>query len=130
MHEGQLQQIVNYRHGPHPSDRMGQAVANEFSRKSKLGKLAELIQSRRLAALFVLVVLTIVALNGGSPLGMFVCLVFPLICIWFPEALGNITGIRYGLAGPMKLQPTPAIAVALAGWIVMLTIVGFVILQS
>ena len=45
-------------------------------------------------------------------------LILPGACIWYSEELGNVTGISLPQIG----QTTPGIMVAVAGWILVLTI--------
>ncbi|MDB2685639.1 zf-TFIIB domain-containing protein [Mariniblastus sp.] len=125
---GTLESIANYRNGPDKTDRLGQAIAETYVQSNRLNRFAELIQSRFLSLAFVVIIFIAVALFGDGGIGEILQLLagvlFPLACIWFSGPLGRMTGIRMGLTRPAINQSTPAIAVAIGGWILMFAIVG------
>ena len=128
--QGQLEQILQYRNGPHKTDRLGQAMAQSYGQSSALNGLADLIQSRVLSAVFALVMLVVALILGvGIPgiLRLIAFLLLPMACIWFSDAMGNLTGIRMGLARPTITSSTPGIAVAFGGWVLMFVAFGVMI---
>jgi len=54
--------------------------------------------------------------GSGRALGVFIGLLFPMACIWFPEPLGNFTGI---IRGQLMTSPTPAVLVSAGGWLIL-----------
>ena len=120
---GQLERIAEYRHGPHKTDQLGQALGESYTQSNGLSTIARLVQSRILSTIVAASFLISVLALGGGTVDVFRMtgfLVFPLACIWFSGALGKLTGIRMGLARPVINQTTPAIGVAFAGWVLML----------
>ncbi len=117
---GQLEKIIEYRNATHKTDGLAQATAESFAQSN--GGFARLIHSRLLSTLFALVILIVAASLGAGIagiLGLVVFLLLPMACIWFSDAMGNLTGIRMGLVRPTITSPTPGIAIALGGWILM-----------
>jgi len=51
---------------------------------------------------------------------MIAFLTLPLTCIWFPDACGRLTGISGGLARPVITEETPAVFVAVGGWLLLI----------
>ena len=127
---GQLEKIHKYRHGPHKTDRLGQAMAESYAQSNALNGLADLVQSRFLSTVFALVMLIVALILGsGIPgiLRLVAFLLLPMACIWFSDAMGNLTGVRMGLARPTITSSTPGIAVAFGGWILMFVAFGVMI---
>ena len=123
---GQLEQIAQFRNGPHKSDGLAKAMAASFKSSSRL---TGLLESRRLSLAFAAIILFVARFEKGnvSGIGILSYLLLPLACIWFPRELGNLTGIRMGLMRPTITHTTPPIAVAIGGWLVMLAIFGLTI---
>jgi len=120
---GQLKRIAEYRHGSHKTDRLGQALGESYSKSYGFSAIAGWVQSRILSTIVAAALLIAVLMLGGGAIDIFRVTgfaIFPLACIWFSGAFGKLTGIRMGLARPAIDQTTPAIAVAFAGWILML----------
>ena len=44
-------------------------------------------------------------------------LLLPLVCIWYPDEMGRLTGISMGIGRPVIMQPTPGDFVAFGGWV-------------
>ena len=127
---GQLEEMFKYRNGPHKTDRLGQAMAESYGQSNTLNGLADLIQSRVLSTVFAIVILVVALFLGvGMPgtLRLVAFLLLPMACIWFSDAMGNLTGIRMGLARPTITSSTPGIAVAFGGWILMFVAFGVMI---
>ena len=127
---GQLEKIAEYKKEPHKTDRLGQAMAESNSRSNGIGRFVGVIQSRILSILFALAILIGMKINGAEFFGVLrmpAFLIFPLACIWFSDAMGNLTGIRMGLARPAITETTPGIAVAIGGWILMFAALGVMI---
>lgn len=125
--KGQLERILKYRNALNKS---GQSESVEKSKhNSALNQIANLVQSRILSLMFAGTLLAIAFLWGMdsfgiSRLGIF--LILPLACIWYAEGLGTLTGIRIGLLRPTITQPTPGIAVAIGGWVLMIATLGVI----
>ena len=105
-------------------------MAESYAQSNALNGLADLVQSRFLSTVFALVMLIVALILGsGIPgtlrLGAF--LLLPMACIWFSDAMGNLTGVRMGLARPTITSSTPGIAVAFGGWILMFVAFGVMI---
>ena len=127
---GQLEKIIEFRSGPHKTDRLGQALVESYAQSNVLNRFAGIIQSRVLSAVFAIVILVVALYAGiGIPgiLQLVVFLLIPIACIWFSDAMGNLTGIRMGLVRPAITSSTPGIAVALGGWILMFAEFGVMI---
>ena len=60
--------------------------------------------------------------NFGDVFRLVASLCLPVLCIWLPEAMGRLTGISTGLGRPQVTQTTPALAVAIGGWVLLLAI--------
>ncbi|MEM9410380.1 MAG: zf-TFIIB domain-containing protein [Planctomycetota bacterium] len=119
---GQLEKIMKYRNGPHITDKLGLAIVEGYTGSNVLTKLADLIQSRILSLIFaaaMLITHLVLGATASSILRLIVFLILAMACIWFPAAMGNITGIRLGLIRPTVTQSTPGVAVAMGGWILM-----------
>lgn len=75
--------------------------------------------SRGLSALVALTYL-VAALIGGGPVGFVSCalyLLLPLACIWFPDEMGDFTGV---IRGHMVTSESPGCLVAAGGWLLLL----------
>jgi hypothetical protein len=57
-------------------------------------------------------------------------LLFPLACIWFPEALGSYVGPSYSAGFGYVNRPTPGFFVALGGWLLLAAFAAAVLLRS
>ncbi len=127
---GQFEEIFLYRNGSHKTDKLVQPMAESGALSNTLDRIAGLIQSRLLSAVFVLLSLIVAALCGAGGETVFrllASLVLPLVCIWFSDAMGNVSGIGMGLASPKITKSTPGIAVAIGGWILMFAVFGVMI---
>jgi len=105
-------------------------MAESYARSNALIGVADLIKSRILSLIFAVVILLFAVFMGTDIpriLRLIAFLILPMACIWFSDAMGNLTGIRLGLACPTITQSTPGIAVALGGWILMFAVFGVMI---
>lgn len=95
--------------------------------------ISELVRSRILSlafALFLLVLTYIFTRNMEPVFRLLAILVLPLACIWFADEIGIRTGITIGLSKPRITEPTPGIAVAIGGWILLLSIMAAIIIVN
>ena len=127
--EGQLEKIAHFKNAPHKTDGLAQAMVNSYAEDAWLNRYADLFRSRIYSLAFAAIIL-VIAFAGGGPGGLFrifMYLFLPMVCIWFSEAMGNLTGIRLGLASPAITQATPGIAVAIGGWLLLFVVFGVTI---
>lgn len=124
--EGQLEQIANFRNGPHKTDGLAQAMADSYAKSALFDQYADLLQSRLYSLVFAAIILVFAFTTGGllSSVRLLPILAFAMACIWYSEAMGNTTGIRMGLGRPAITQTTPGVAVALGAWLLMFAILG------
>ena len=104
-------------------------MVNSSAEYAWLNRYADLFRSRIYSLAFAAIIL-VIAFAGGGPGGLFrifMYLFLPMVCIWFSEAMGNLTGIRLGLASPAITQATPGIAVAIGGWLLLFVVFGVTI---
>ena len=76
--------------------------------------------SRFISALVVLAYMPLgFVLSGGEgALSLLAFCLFPIMCIWFPEFMGNYRGL--GLAFPRVItHRSPAVIVFILGWVVL-----------
>ena len=129
---GQLEKILKYRNGLHKTDRLGQAIAESYAQSNALNRFADIMQSRVRSTVFASVILLVALFLGvgmDGTLRLVALLLLPMACIWFSDAIGNLTGIRLGLASPTVTSTTPGIAVAFGGWILMFVTFGVMIYE-
>jgi hypothetical protein len=83
--------------------------------------------NRILSALLAVIYFIAALLTGGPEAGFKVLgfVILPLACIWFSEAMGGYTGPTASM--PIT-APSPGIMVCIAGWVLMLLPVVFVII--
>ncbi len=77
------------------------------------------MKSKAISGSIALAYLTSAGFAGGGELTGIVAisLILPLACIWFSEALGEMTGVRFGHAAVTR--PTPSCLVAFGGWLLL-----------
>lgn len=124
LRNGQLPAIAKYKLGSTRVNALADAMAKEIAPHpwSRLGRFA---QSRLLSSLVAAAILSIAWINTGrveSVMRLLIFLLLPLVCIWFPQAMGRLTGISLGLFRPRISERTPGIAVALGGWLLLATV--------
>ncbi|WP_372720667.1 hypothetical protein [Novipirellula sp.] len=76
-----------------------------------------------LAIGFVLLVFTMTG-SGESAFRALLFVLLPLLCIWFSDAMGRLTGISMGLGRPVITKGTPGVFVAIGGWILLIAGLG------
>ena len=121
---GQLEQIAKYRQGSTRVVSLPNASANDLAAQNRLIRFSEIIRSRWLSSSVVVLLLLLMYVltnDFSNVVRMLVFTVLPMACIWFSDALGNLTGIAKGLARPRVTERTPGIAVAVGGWILLAT---------
>jgi Zn-finger nucleic acid-binding protein len=120
----QLDQLARYRASNPAVDRLAAALADDHHRARRWEFARSLLHSKVMsggvaAAYLVAGVVTTGELRSVlSTLGF---LILPLACIWFSDGMGKVTGVSGALARPRITHKTPGIAVAIGGWIVLLT---------
>ena len=74
------------------------------------------------------ILLGIIALTGSteSVMRMMLLLLLPVACIWFPDEMGSLKGVSFGLFRPKITETSPGDAVAVGGWLVLLSLLAAV----
>ncbi|MCA9173998.1 MAG: zf-TFIIB domain-containing protein [Planctomycetales bacterium] len=123
LETGQLELIAQYRSGSPAIQRLGNAMADEMLAANKLQFARRLLRSRLLSGIVAIGYLLFIVLATGSlqsVLSLLLGLMLPMVCIWFPDAMGNLKGISLGFARPMITETTPGDFVAIGGWLLLL----------
>ena len=123
LQSGQLELLAQYRAGTPAIQSLGNAFADEIRRSNRWQFARRVLRSRLLSGIVAIVYLVVALLataNLESVLRLTAFLLLPMTCIWFPDAMGSLKGIRLGLVRPMITQSTPGDFVALGGWILLL----------
>ena len=123
LESGQLQLIAQYRTATPAIQRLANALADEMRTSNRLQFARRLLRSRLLSGIVAIGYILVVLLATGSlqsVLSLIVFLLLPMVCIWFPDGMGNLKGIRLGLARPMITHTTPGDFVAIGGWLLLL----------
>jgi len=121
--EGQLERIVSYRAGTPATKALANAMAAEICVANRWQRLRGIIRSRSLSSIVAVIYLLVALFATGDAevvFRVFIFVLLPLACIWFPDAFGNLRGISLGLGRPAITQTTPGDFVAIGGWIVLL----------
>ena len=123
LEPGQLGLLARYQAGTPETRRLAEAFADDIQRSKRWQRARQVLRSRWLSGLVAGAYLLVAMIYAPSPEFMFRLisfLLFPLVCIWFCDAMGNLTGIALGLGRPMITRPTPGDIVAIGGWLVLL----------
>jgi CDP-diglyceride synthetase len=72
---------------------------------------------------FVLLVFALTG-SGESAFRALLFVLLPLMCIWFSDTMGRLTGISMGLGRPVITESTPGVFVAIGGWILLIAGLG------
>ena len=107
-------------------------MADNIAKTGRWVRLSDLIQSRMLSSIVATLLLVAVWFATGSfeAVGrLFQFLILPLACIWFADVMGRLTVIQLGMFPRPISQPTPPIAVAIGGWILIFAVVFVVAIQ-
>lgn len=84
------------------------------------------VLSALLAVLYLIIAFLAAGGEGAFKLAIF--LIFPLVCIWFSEAMGDYVGPTW--SGPSISTPTPGIFICIAGWLLLLLPVIILIIAT
>ena len=120
---GQLEQLIRYRDSTPAIRALDAALVEEAARANHWGAARDFPRSRLLSGIVAATYVVFVLSGGGgwpAVVGLAVFLLLPMSCIWFPDALGNLTGVSFGLGRPSITHSTPADFVAIGGWILLL----------
>jgi Zn-finger nucleic acid-binding protein len=123
IESGQLELLAKYRSGSPAIQRLSDALADEIRASNRLQFARRLLRSRLLSGMVASFYLLFVVLATGSleaVVRLILFLVLPIVCIWFPDKIGNLKGISLGLARPMITHETPGDFVAIGGWLLLL----------
>jgi Zn-finger nucleic acid-binding protein len=125
LQQGQLQRLVNYRLSSPELNASVNSIADDFATMGGWVRGSELAKSRVLSsavAAAILMIVFVVTRRFDVVLRLLTFLLLPMVCIWFPDAMGNLTGISLGIARPRITGKKP-------GWILLATVVFAVIYQ-
>jgi hypothetical protein len=123
LERGQLELLVQYRAGTAATQALADAWSSELQQDRRRQIVRQLLRSRGLSGFVAAVQVAGQLVITGEPvsaLALFVALLFPLICIWFADAMGNLTGFALYRPGPRITRSTPGDFVAVGGWILLL----------
>ncbi len=122
--ESQLDQLARYRAGNPALHRLEQVLVDDHRHRRRWEMARSLLHSKWLsggvaAAYLIAGVVTTGELRSiVSTLGF---LILPLACIWFSDGMGRVTGVSGAFARPRITRETPGLAVAIGGWLVLVT---------
>lgn len=123
LEEGQLARIAGYRSGSPAARRLEAALADELRIANRWRLAVPLLRSRLLSGCVAIAYLLMALLGAGSlesAVRLALFLMLPLACIWFPDGMGSLTGVAFGLGRPTITHKTPGDFVALGGWLLLL----------
>ncbi|TWU08942.1 hypothetical protein CA54_41810 [Symmachiella macrocystis] len=118
----QFDQITQYRVGTLAVNRLAANHIDIIKDANRWQFGRDLLHSRFLSS-FVAALYLVTAFVWGTPeitLNLVRFLLLPLVCIWYADGLGNLTGISLGLGRPVITEKTPGDFVAIGGWLLML----------
>ncbi len=118
--KGELNQLAQYSKGNPAVKALAQELAEYHSHKRSLAY--KLLTSRRLSSLVAGIYLIGAIVYGGTEAALRIALflLLPLACIWFPDAVGNYTGILT-FPRPEITKKSPGIILAFVAWLLLLT---------
>ena len=119
--QGEIERVARYLKGNPAVNRYAESLANKVAGDREQGIVSRLLQSRLLSGIVASVYLCAAIATGDARiiLNMTICLIFPLACIWFSDAMGSYTGIL-SFPRPAITRRTPGFFIALAGWVLLL----------
>lgn len=123
LEHGQLELLVQYRTGTAATQALADAWSSELQGDQRRQLVRQLLHSKLLSGIVAAVQVVgqfVVIGDQFSTLALLVALLFPLICIWFADALGNLTGFALYKPGPRITRTTPGDFVAVGGWLLLL----------
>lgn len=118
---GQLQRLAEYRAGTPAVESLAHAMGDELCRGNRWRTVKWLLRSRLLSGAVAAAYLIAAAVAIGRPAFLFrlaAFLTLPMACIWFPDEVGSLTGF----GRPVITRKSPGDAVALAGWLLLLSL--------
>ncbi len=124
LESGQLELIAQYQVGSPAIQRLADALGDEIQASNRVQFARGLLRSRLLSGVVAIGYLLFVLWKTGSwqsLLSSMGFLLLPMACIWFPDPIGNLTGISLGLLNPMITRRTPGDMVAVGGWLLLLS---------
>lgn len=122
---GQLQRLAKYRAGTPAVESLAHAMGDELCRGNRWRTARRLLRSRLLSGAVAAAYLIAAVVATGHPesvINLALFLALPIACIWFPDEAGSLTGIFLGFGRPVITQKSPGDAVALAGWLLLLSL--------
>lgn len=122
LSRGQFDQISQYGVGTPTANRLAANHIDVIKDANRRQFGRDLLRSRFVSG-FVAVIYLVTAIVFGTPeitLKLVRFLLLPLLCIWFADGIGNLTGISLGLGRPVITEKTPGDFVAIGGWLLML----------
>ncbi|MBC8205644.1 MAG: zf-TFIIB domain-containing protein [Kiritimatiellaeota bacterium] len=119
---GELERTAKYIKGNPAVNMYAESLAKDLANRYKKSLICRLLTSRILSGLVALLYLGGALFTGDSETlwRTATFLVFPLVCIWFSDAMGNYTGF-IGFRSPPISQKTPGVFIALGGWLFLLS---------
>ena len=126
LEAGRLELLARYRAGSPAIQRLENAWAEEIRAANRWQFARGLLRSRFLSSIVAISYLLVVAVATASLYAVVIsaiCLVLPVACIWFPDAMGRRRGISLGLLRPMITRTSPGDAIAVGGWLVLITVI-------
>lgn len=121
--DGQLELLAQYWRSTPAANSLGEALGAELRQASRWRRARELLRSRLLSSGVAVAYLLLVALlshSAEATIRLAVFMILPLACIWFCDGFGRLALVAWG-ARPMITQATPGDAVAIGGWIALLS---------
>lgn len=120
--KGEWRAIAKYKKGNPEVDKLAETMASELKKTSRL----YILSSKKAKVVAVLIAVSylvsasiFIGLKGF--LVMLLRIVLPIVCIFFGENIGDLTGIRYPFALYIVVtKPTPGFIVVLGGWLLLL----------
>ncbi len=123
LNRGQLDALAQYRAGTPATESLADAIGDEMRRTNRWRSVRSLLRSRLLSGAVAAFYLIGAVLATGHPLSVLHpirFLLLPMVCIWFSDEVGSLTGISLGLGRPVITHRSPGDYVALAGWVLLL----------
>ncbi|MCA9198562.1 MAG: zf-TFIIB domain-containing protein [Planctomycetales bacterium] len=122
LDQGQLESIACYRTGSPAVNALAQAQAKSLGAQNRWNFFQDAVRSKSASGAVAMLCIAIAFYARGPEVAFrsFAFALLPLVCIWFSDGLGNLTGVSLGLGRPTVTHATPGVLIALAGWILLL----------
>jgi len=139
LESGQLALLAKYRAGTPAINAPGQAMADDLRSSNRWLRVRRVLRSRLLSGIIAIAYTAYAATVAADPdimlrpgtyrlRGFMVAIWFPVLCIWFPDAMAK--GALHSFRGPLIDPRTPGDCVAIVGWIALLApAVGILIIH-